>query len=653
MDNIDTIAELISHKVLTQDLKLSTKAVYLINKNVSLLQLIYQQTSFLEYDACIKTRLRCIIQDITEQPKCESCYGVLKMRLSGRDIYTFPTYCSSKCFSGLETTKTKRIKTNIEQYGTMYPTMLPEFRARTNNTNTERYGSNNPLASTEIKEKAKDTSIARYGVAFPAQSEMIKQKTKQTNIERYGTDYACINPDVRAKKEVTNIRRYGVDNVFKDPTMQQTIKEKQRDNGGIGTANGATQQKVQKTMNERHGVSYPLSNATILKKQQDTMIDRYGVTYALQLTENQSKAIDAARLKNLELFNVEYFSQQHISEDTLTKLNNDEWLFEQHHTLEKTLTRIAQELNVTHSTVGLYCSKLNIPILTHKSSQAERDLVEICRQLYSGPIVTNTKQVIAPYELDIFFPELKLAIEFDGIYWHSELNGKPKKYHRDKTKECEKLGIRLIHIWSNEFEAKSDIVLSRLKSALNQTKIIYARQCNIITVDKKTEQDFLDQSHIQGRVGSSIQYGLEHQGELVALMTFGKSRYGKQYQYELLRFCNTINTTVVGGASRLFNHFVKMHNPQSIISYCDLRWGTGDMYLQLGFTYSHTAEPNYFYFKPSECNRLMSRLNFQKHKLINVLDDYDPNISEWNNMKNNNYDRIWDCGNAIFSWVND
>ena len=131
-------------------------------------------------------------------------------------------------------------------------------------------------------------------------------------------------------------------------------------------------------------------------------------------------------------------------------------------------------------------------------------------------------------------------------------------------------------------------------------------------------------------------------------MTLGKSRYNKKYKWELIRFANKIGYTVIGGASRLFSKFIKDHNPESIISYSDERWNTGNVYKQLGFKFQSTSGPSYRYTK--NYTNLESRVKYQKHKLKELLSDFDESKSEWQNMVENGYDRIWDCGNSVYTW---
>ena len=263
---------------------------------------------------------------------------------------------------------------------------------------------------------------------------------------------------------------------------------------------------------------------------------------------------------------------------------------------------------------------------------------------------TNKRSFIYPYELDIYIPEKKIAIEYDGLYWHNELN-KDSKYHLNKTELCEKQGIMLIHIFEDEWLYKQNIVKSRLKSILGLTdEKIYARKCKVKEITFKESKNFLQENHIQGNVNAKHRYGLYYNDELVSLMTFGikrKNLFSKSEDetYELLRFCNKLNTNVVGGASKLFKHFIKKYNPKEIISYCDRRWSQGNMYEKLGFKFDHASRPNYFYIKGDK------RYNrFEYRKDILIKQGFDKNKTEHEIMMERGIYRIYDCGIKVYVW---
>ena len=285
-----------------------------------------------------------------------------------------------------------------------------------------------------------------------------------------------------------------------------------------------------------------------------------------------------------------------------------------------------------------------------KYNKNEGELKEFIKSL--GVVVSgNTKNIIKPHELDVYIPSHNLAIEFDGLYWHSELY-RDKNYHLNKTLQCEKQGIRLIHIFEDEWLNKQDIVKSRLKNILGLTKDkLYARKCEIKEISSQESRVFLDTNHLQGNVNSSIRLGLFYDNELVSLMTFGSLRKSMGQKpldgsYELLRFCNKLDTSVIGGADRLLKYFIKTYQPKEIISYADRRWSQGGLYNKLGFEFIHDSEPNYFYIigKTRE-----HRFKYRKDVLIK--EGFDKNNTERQIMLDREIHRIYDCGTKKYSKI--
>lgn len=287
-----------------------------------------------------------------------------------------------------------------------------------------------------------------------------------------------------------------------------------------------------------------------------------------------------------------------------------------------------------------YCSNT---ISTH-----EKEIASYIEDDLGIPIERNTKKIIPPKEIDIYSKDHNLAIEVNGLYWHSS-KSKDKFYHQDKTFKLKSLGINLIHITDREWEDSCGLVKNLLQVNFNVgIKTINSDQLNFFEVSKHKAKQFIEENHIQGWVSSKINLGLFNGDELMSIMTFGKSRFNKNYQYELIRFCSKVGYTVVGGSNKLFKYFIENYNPTSVISYCDISKFSGKMYEDLGFSLLRYSKPDYFYFKGRD---VYSRMKFQKHKLKESLDDYDGDLSEWENMSINGYDRYWDCGNAVYTWV--
>ena len=255
--------------------------------------------------------------------------------------------------------------------------------------------------------------------------------------------------------------------------------------------------------------------------------------------------------------------------------------------------------------------------------------------------------------MDVYLPELKIAFEFNGLYWHNELN-KENNYHLNKTELCEQNGIQLIHIYEDDWIYKQDIVKSMISNKLGKTSNkIFARKCEIKEIsDNNLVRLFLDENHIQGFVGSKIKIGLFFNNELVSIMTFGNRRVvmGKKTtnvdEYELLRFCNKINTNVIGGASKLFKYFIKKYNPSEITTYADRSFSRGKLYEKLGFKFVSKTQPNYCYVIG---RKKYYRFNFRKNILIN--EGFDPNKTEHEIMLERKIYRIYDSGNLKFNFV--
>ena len=267
-------------------------------------------------------------------------------------------------------------------------------------------------------------------------------------------------------------------------------------------------------------------------------------------------------------------------------------------------------------------------------------------------IKNQDRTIIPPLELDIVSEKHKIAIEIDGLYWHSEISGKKNKfYHSVKRKNTNNCGYKLIQIFEDEWIEKQKIVKSRLKNSFNQNKRkIYARKCIVKELPTEIKSKFLKKYHIQGNDRSNIHLGLFYKNRLVSVMTFNPYRIAlgnsaKNNCYELTRFCSILNFSIIGGASKLLKYFEKNYKPTEIISYADKRWSDGNLYNKLGFNLVGTTQPNYWYIVK---NQRKHRFAYRKSELQKLLKQYDNNLSEWDNMQLNGYDRIWDCGSLKF-----
>jgi hypothetical protein len=261
-------------------------------------------------------------------------------------------------------------------------------------------------------------------------------------------------------------------------------------------------------------------------------------------------------------------------------------------------------------------------------------------------VVQTSRSIIKPYEIDIFLPEYNLGIEYCGLYWHSEVAGKDNTYHLMKRTLAAAKGIHLITLFEDEWINNSDIVKSRITNHIGTTDDkVYARKCLIEEIDSSTANKFLNDNHIQGSGRSNVRYGLFHDGELLSVMTFSKSNISRKVdKWEINRLCSKLNTAVIGGASKLFKHFVTNIDPIEIISYADKRWSNDDaFYDKLGFIKQKDTPPSYWYITANDLTRY-HRFGLRKTKEDNQ------NITEWENRQLQGWNRIWDCGNLKYIW---
>lgn len=261
-------------------------------------------------------------------------------------------------------------------------------------------------------------------------------------------------------------------------------------------------------------------------------------------------------------------------------------------------------------------------------------------------IIRNDKSILQNnFEIDFLLPDYNLGIEYNGLYWHSEKNGKSKFYHLTKRNKCLKNNIKLIQIFEDEWLNKQEIVKNRIKAILRLSEKTYARNGIIKKLSTTDAKAFVDLHHIYGYAPSSCRYGLYINSDLEAVMTFTKPTKAKNqlnnlFDYELSRYCS--KGRVLGGASKIFKHFLKEYKPTRIVSYADLRWGDGDLYKNLGFKFLGNTMPNYWY-------TLDYKTRIYRFKLRKDFMD-DQNLSEWGNRLNQGYDRIWDCGHSKWVW---
>lgn len=251
-------------------------------------------------------------------------------------------------------------------------------------------------------------------------------------------------------------------------------------------------------------------------------------------------------------------------------------------------------------------------------------------------------------EIDIFIPDMRLGIEFNGIYWHSEKLGTGKNYHLDKKILCADNNIRLLQFWDYQWNTKQEIVKSIISTALCKNSKIFARKCKIKEIPEKEAKLFLDENHLAGNArGSFLRLGLFHADELVFVMTFSKPRFTrikKQDTIELLRMCSKKFTTIIGGPTKILNFFRSQHYSGELISFCDEMVFSGNVYGQLGFSKIDSGKPAAWYF--GNDGVLKHRMTYQKKHLLEMLGIQESALTEWQLAQQLGLNRVWDCGSS-------
>lgn len=463
-----------------------------------------------------------------------------------------------------------------------------------------------------IQAARRKTSLQKYGTEYPSQSNRVKQRAAETCLARYGTISPTQNPFILAKATQTCLANHGV----KYPQQNPLIVE-----------------KTNSTFVEKYSVSRPAKNADIRKKMKQTTVDRYGVDHVMQVPEMLEQARIKSKLAKYQsvinnrtgfsaLFSIEEYANATADYEFKWLCNHCNTQFEQ----KLIPTTFCPNCNPRSETWGetyirQYLEKNNIPY------------------------VQRSRKIISPYELDFYVENSKIAIEFNGIYWHSDTIRTDKKYHQKKYLKCKEQGIKLIQIFEHELAKKSSIIENRLNYLFKINTIsIGARQCQLVELGHTQSKLFFDSNHLQGHRPSKYTWGLLYNNELVAAISMGRARYSKSLaDWEILRYATQNSIAVAGGLSRLFKHAITQLNATSVVSYANLNWGSGTVYQQCGFEFVRHSDPAYWYFKGVD--QVYNRVAFQKHKLDNPN-----NLSESAWAEANGFKRFYDAGNAVWVW---
>lgn len=485
----------------------------------------------------------------------------------------------------------------------------------------------------EVCGKEKKIAYQKYnkninnGGYYSCSSKCSQNKVKKTNQDKFGKDYYSQTTEYEKRTIETNLRKYNSEYYLSSE---------------IGKEN------INKSLNKKYGVNNPFQLDSVKEKIKKTNLERYGFE-----NPSHSKEIkDILRVKSTDYWNKSmknYYKENHNL--NILSHQGSEYLLQcrkcgKNFKIDKGLLANRLQLKMD------ICTKCNPRNNPH--SNYEKQLVDFIKEIYNGEIILNTRNIIDPLELDIYLPKENIAIEFNGLYWHSDLF-KPKNYHYNKHQKCKDNGIELLQIWEDDWLYKKEIVKSIIKNklGLNKTNRIYARKCEVRNVNKDIANEFLKNNHLKGNCRSKIYIGLYDKEKLVSIMSFGRTRSfmngnkKETNKYELHRFCNRTNYSIIGGASKILNKFKKDVEFDELISYYDKSFGYNSFYESVGFSFDSETPINYYYIKSGIRKH---RYNYNKAKLVKL--GYDKNKTEKEITQEMGINRIYGPGNYKYILLN-
>lgn len=475
------------------------------------------------------------------------------------------------------------------------------------------------------KESHELTSMALYGTKWPTQSPEVKnkqhqtkkdwtvekkleiqEKNKKTLLDRYG----CENYNNREKAKQTSIQRYGVDNVFKSDYFlersRQTKLERYND------PKFTNRNKSKETCLKRYDSETFLGSEEGQQAIKTYNQNRYGVDYAFQSDDWQYRSLETRK----EKYPNNYNNREKAKQTCIEKYGVECYC-------------ITDECRDSGNGYKSYPNEKFAKILEKNNIKYEREF-KLVRYSYD-------------FKVNNFLIEINPTITHNAtISIYDRDPTKYKQYHLNKSQLAEQKGYQCIHIWD---WTNIDILLDIISP--NKQKI-YGRKCDCKLLDKKTADMFIGENHLQGTCkGNIYNYGLYYNDKLVQVMTFGKSRYNKNYDLELLRLCSLRGYIILGGVQKLFKFALANFSEKSIISYCDRSIFSGRTYVNLGFKPLNRSISKHWYNIKTKQHILDSYLNSQGYDRI-FKTNYGKGTSNRDLMLKSGFLEIYDCGQESY-----
>ena len=276
-----------------------------------------------------------------------------------------------------------------------------------------------------------------------------------------------------------------------------------------------------------------------------------------------------------------------------------------------------------------------------QENQPESDIGVFLEDELRLEIERRNRKLIGGFEIDIYVPSHKLAIEYCGLHWHDEL-ARGTDYHSDKLSRCTEKGIRLLTIFEDEWLEKQRLVLNRLRVLAGKVEKAQARECTIIELGWPPARVFLEENHLQGAGNPSRCFGLYHNGQLRQILAISPNQWGNKEQ-TISRLCTKSGYVVVGGASKLFEHVKHALSLTKVVTFADRRWSEGNVYRHMGFKMDKILKPDYSYHNGKQYRR-------SKQSLKKTPEERLSNLTERELRLQQGWRRIYDCGKVRYVW---
>jgi hypothetical protein len=551
----------------------------------------------------------------------------------------------------------KDYNNNIKK-GNKYACSIKCGSMKAKETNLEKLGVESHFQLEEVKEKIKEINLEKWGVEHISQNEYIskikseKMKKKSNEVsermKKYYLELSNIDKEnINKKREETNLEKWGEKNISKVDRIKKKVKKSFEDKWGGYTFNSEELvKKVKKTNIEKWGFEYPSKNELVNKKRIKTNLEKWGFVNPM-MNESVKNNLRNTLLSKYNEINI-MFSEEFRKRFKITNekgyiryLGNKYYEFtcDDCNKIYEIDYDNFYKRNLRNVKTCTHC----FPILENRSIM-EKDVFNFIKSFYDGEIIESYRDGL---EIDIYLTHLKLGFEFNGLYWHSE-EWKDKWYHLNKTNHFKERGIRIIHIWEDDWSFRKNIVKSQIKNLLNKSDFkLGSRNFDIkIINDSKIVREFLEKNHIQGFIRSSIKIGLFNNDELISLMTFDNLEGRKKMEdggWNLSRFCSKLDHNIIGSASKLLKFFIKNYKPKRIISFADKDWSQGDLYYKLGFNLVNDLKPDYKYIIEG---KRINKQRFTKNKLVKL--GYDSNLTSTQIINEMGILKIYNVGQLKF-----